>query len=236
MVRRGLGSNVQRAIALVAIALGSACSGEQNQTAKEDISTPTPNARRSTEIARSSGETPRTTSMPSDDVHDVAATSYMKANGVSLEQATERLLIESELSPHIEGIRERYGDRMAFISIESLPYQHLVVGLKGAAMEPTQHINVRGTDVRVEFEEGYPYTAHEFSEITSRASTRVLEFFPDATGLAGRPELGLIEVMVSGTDERRYLPAKEAFEAVAGIEIKLLLGRSAPRNLIDITH
>jgi hypothetical protein len=42
--------------------------------------------------------------------------------------------------------------------------------------------------------------------------------------------------MVSGTDEQRYLTAKAELEAVAGIEIKILLGRSPPRDLIDIPH
>jgi len=179
---------------------------------------------------------PRSAPVLGDDVPDVEASAYMEANGVSLEVARERLLIESELLPHVQDLRERYRERMAFISIESMPYQHLVVGLKGPAMEAAQHISVRGTDVRVEFEEGYPYTAREFSDIVSRASLRVLEFFPDATGLAGRPELGLIEVMVSGTDELSHVPAKEAFEAMTGVEIKILLGRSPPRNLIDIPH
>ena len=236
MSPRGMEASVRCAVILVVIALGSACSGEHDQAAGEVDPARTANARSSAEFSRASGEMRRSSAMLREDAPDVAATSYMKANGVSLEVATERLLIESELAPHIQDLTERYRERMAFISIESMPYQHLVVGLKGPAMEPAQHISVRGTDVRVEFEEGYPYTAREFSDIVSRASLRVLEFFPDATGLAGRPELGLIEVMVSGTDELSHVPAKEAFEAMAGIEIKVLLGRSPPRNLIDIPH
>ncbi len=236
MARHGIGTSMQRAIILVVIALGSACGGNQDQRVEEGNPAPAANARSGAEPSRAPGGMPRSAPVLGDDVPDVEASAYMEANGVSLEVARERLLIESELLPHVQDLRERYRERMAFISIESMPYQHLVVGLKGPATEPVQLISVRGTDVRVEFEEGYPYTAREFSDIVSRASLRVLEFFPDATGLAGRPELGLIEVMVSGTDELSHVPAKEAFEAVAGIEIKLLLGRSAPRNLIDFPH
>lgn len=236
MARHGIGTSMQRAIILVVIALGSACSGNQDQRVEEGSPAPAANARSGAEPSRAPGGMPRSAPVLGDDVPDVEASAYMEANGVSLEVAKERLLIESELLPHVQDLRERYRERMAFISIESIPYQHLVVGLKGPAMEPAQHISVRGTDVRVEFEEGYPYTAREFSDIVSRASLRVLEFFPDATGLAGRPELGLIEVMVSGTDELSHVPAKEAFEAMTGVEIKILLGRSPPRNLIDIPH
>ncbi len=236
MARHGIGTSMQRTIILVVIALGSACSGNQDQRVEEGNPAPAANARSGAEPSRAPGGMPRSAPVLGDDVPDVEASAYMEANGVSLEVARERLLIESELLPHVQDLRERYRERMAFISIESMPYQHLVVGLKGPAMEAAQHISVRGTDVRVEFEEGYPYTAREFSDIVSRASLRVLEFFPDATGLAGRPELGLIEVMVSGTDELSHVPAKEAFEAMTGVEIKILLGRSPPRNLIDIPH
>ena len=236
MARHGIGTSMQRAIILVVIALGSACSGNRDQRVEEGNPAPAANARSGAEPSRAPGGMPRSAPVLGDDVPDVETGAYMEANGVSLEVARERLLIESELLPHVQDLRERYRERMAFISIESMPYQHLVVGLKGPAMEPAQHISVRGTDVRVEFEQGYPYTAQEFSDIMSKASARALEFFPDVTGLSGRPELGLIEVMVSGTDERRYLAAKAELEAVAGIDIKILLGRSPPRNLIDIPH
>ena len=236
MAWHGIGPNVRRAFVLAAIALGSACGGKQDQPVEEGNPAPAANARSSAEPSRAPGGMPRSAPVLGNDVPDVEASAYMEANGVSLEVARERLLIESELMPHVQDLRERYRERMAFISIESTPYQHLVVGLKGPATEPVQLIRVRGTDVRVEFEQGYPYTAQEFSDIMSKASARALEFFPDVTGLSGRPELGLIEVMVSGTDEQRYLTAKAELEAVAGIEIKILLGRSPPRDLIDIPN
>lgn len=73
---------------------------------------------------------------------NVAAMSYMRDTGVSLETAKQRLQIESELPPYIAELRERYRDRIAFISVESQPDQLLVVGLKGMKMQPSQRLNV----------------------------------------------------------------------------------------------
>lgn len=161
---------------------------------------------------------------------EIAAKSYMKDTGVSLETAKRRIQIESELPPFIEDLKERYRDRLTFVSVESLPDQHLVVGLKGNGMEPAQRINVSGSAIRVEFEEGYPYTAQEFHAVMKKAIPRVVELIPDATSVDGRPELGLIEVWVRGTDEQAYQRAVVEIQKLTGLKVKLVLGKSLSRN------
>ncbi len=161
---------------------------------------------------------------------EIAAKSYMRDTGVSLEIAKRRVQIESELPPFIDDLKKRYRDRLTFVSVESLPDQHLVVGLKGSAMEPAQRIKVSGSAIRVEFEEGYPYTAQEFQVLLKKAIPRVVELMPDATSVDGRPELGLIEVRVRGTDEKEYQRAVMEIQKLTGLKVKLILGKSPSRN------
>ena len=85
---------------------------------------------------------------------DIAAKAYMSANGVSLDTAKRRLEVESELPSVIAELKRRYSDRLAFVSIENMPDQHLVVGLKGNMMEAARHFSVSDSSIRVEFEEG----------------------------------------------------------------------------------
>lgn len=161
---------------------------------------------------------------------NVAARSYMRDTGVSLETAKQRLQIESELPPFIAKLRERYRDRVAFISVESQPDQHLVVGLKGMKMQPSQRINVGASMIRVEFEEGYPYTEAEFEGVMKAAIAKVTALIPDATSVDGFPELNLIKVGVQGTDKESYLPAIKEVEEVTGLKVELVLGEQPFRN------
>lgn len=161
---------------------------------------------------------------------DAAARSYMRDTGVSPKIAQQRIQIESELPPHIERLKARYRERVAFVSIAHLPDQHLVVGLKGSAMESTQHITVGGSNIKVEFEEGYAYTEQEFIAIMKRAVPKVAELIPDATSVDGRPELGLIEIWVQGMDEDSYQPAAAEIEKMTDLKVKLVLGKTPSRN------
>lgn len=160
---------------------------------------------------------------------DAAARAYMRDTGVSLETAKWWIQIESELPPHIENLKARYKERAAFVSIASAPDQHLVVGLKGNAMESSQRINVGGSSIRVEFEEGYAYTEQEFLAIMKKAVPKVAELIPDATSVDGRPELGVIEIWVQGTSRDAYQPAISKIEQMTGLKVKLVLGKTPSR-------
>jgi len=162
---------------------------------------------------------------------DAAAESYMANSGVSLEVARRRLQIESELPPYIDALRSRYRDRVAFISVESSPDQHILVGLKGAAMESRQQITVSGSLVGVEFEPGYLYTEREFKAVLSKSISRITELIPRATGIIGRPELGMIQVRISGGDVDEYKDAVEEIQRATKLKVELIPGASVPRNL-----
>ncbi len=165
---------------------------------------------------------------------DTEAKSYMSHADVSLEEARERLQVQSELLPHIEKLRAQYADRLAFLSIEHHPDQHLRIGLKGYLAEPEQQINVSGTAVRVVFESGQPYTGQEFDQVMSDSHATIIAHFPDLTGISGRPELGAIEIFIEGFDTDAYEPAIKEIEAMTHLKVKLIPGRSRTRNLIDL--
>lgn len=165
---------------------------------------------------------------------DTEAKAYMSHADVSLEEARERLQVQSELPPHIEKLRAQYADRLAFLSIEHRPDQHLLIGLKGYPAEPEQQINVSGTAVRVVFESGLPYTEQEFDQVMSDSHATIITLFPDLTGISGRPELGAIEIFVEGFDTDAYEPAVKEVEAMTHLKVKLIPGRSRTRNLIDL--
>ena len=166
---------------------------------------------------------------------DAAAKSYMANSGVSLEVARRRLQIESELPPYIDALRSRYRDRVAFISVESSPDQHILVGLKGAAMESRQQITVSGSRVGVEFEPGYLYNEREFKAVLSRSIPRITELIPRATGIIGRPELGMIQVRISGGNVDEYKAAVEEIQRATKLKVELIPGASVPRNLAYTT-
>lgn len=159
---------------------------------------------------------------------DTAAKSYMEENRVSLNVAKQRLMIESEIQPYLEQLRERYKDRLAFISIEPQPHQYVRVGLKGNTMVPTQRIKVSGTVINVEFQQGYAYTQQEFRASLQAATPKIIELIPDAISINGRPELGAIEVWVRGTDNKSYLRATEQIEKATGLKVEIVLGTGRP--------
>ncbi|HEL4110354.1 TPA: hypothetical protein UM343_000446 [Stenotrophomonas maltophilia] len=161
---------------------------------------------------------------------DIAAKAYMSANGVSLDTAKRRLEVESELPSVIAELKRRYRDRLAFVSIENMPDQHLVVGLKGNMMEAARHFSVSDSSIRVEFEEGYPYTEKEFSETMHRVVPLVVELIPDAVSVDGRPELGMIDVSVRGADVKSYEVAKRRIEESAKLKVNIIPGRAPFRN------
>lgn len=165
---------------------------------------------------------------------DSAAKSYMADTAVSLETGRRRLQIESELPPHIDALRSRYRDQVAFISVESSPDQHILVGLKGPAMESRQHILVLGTRVGVEFEPGYLYNEREFKAMLSKFVPRITELIPRATGIIGRPELGMIQIRIRGGDVDEYRSAVEEIQTMTKLKVELIPGASVPRNLAYI--
>ena len=163
---------------------------------------------------------------------DTAAKSYMAHAGVSLEEARERLKVQSELDPHIERLRTQYAERLAFLIIEHRPDQHLRIGLKGSTSVPQQQINVAGTSVRVVFESGQLYTQQEFRAVMKKATPRILALFPDTTGISGRPERRAIEIHIQGHDTEAYAPAAKEIEAMTGLKVQFRPGMPRPRDLI----
>lgn len=161
---------------------------------------------------------------------NIAAKAYMNANGGTLDSAKRRLEIEAELPAVIAELKRRYKDRLAYVSIESMPDQHLVVGLKGNMMEAARILSVSDTAIRVEFEEGYPYTEKEFSETMHEIVPLVVELIPDAVSVDGRPELGMIDISVRGVDAKSYEAAKRKIEAASKLKVNIIPGRAPFRN------
>jgi len=170
-------------------------------------------------------------SAPSYIEDDVATRAYMLDAGVSFEEARSRLRVQAELDPHIVRLRTQYAERIAFLSIEAHPDQHLRIGLKGAAVEPDQVITVDGTPVRVQFESGQPYTGQEFSQVLAKAAPVIYTLIPDVTGISGQPERRAIEIHIQGFDTDVYEPAVKELEAMTRLKIEFRPGMSRSRNL-----
>lgn len=167
---------------------------------------------------------------PETDEYEVEAVAFSKGSGVSLEEARRRIEAGSDIDFHIQALRQRYQSRLTFISIEQHPDQHIVVGLQGPAMEPTRRVGSGEKSIRVEFEEGYPYTDSEFGDLMKRASARAMELIPDVTGVGGRPELGAISIHVEGASSEPYNKAVKDLEKEFGLTVELALGRARERN------
>ncbi|RRU14931.1 hypothetical protein [Stenotrophomonas sp. 278] len=156
----------------------------------------------------------------------------MAYSGVSLEEARNRLRVQAEIDPHIERLRTQHAERLAFVSIEAHPDQHLRIGLKGAAVEPDQVITIAGTAVRVIFQSGQPYTQQEFSEVLAKTARVISGLIPDVTGISGQPERRAIEIHIEGSDTEVYEPAVKEIEAMSGLKVEFRTGTSRSRNLM----
>jgi hypothetical protein len=154
-----------------------------------------------------------------------------RVNMLDRQQLTEALMYQLD-----EHVRAHYADRLAYLVEEQAPDVHLRVGLKGTTPEPDQIVDVAGTPVRVRFEVGQPYNAEEFSAMLSRIQPTITELFPDVTGIAGQSHLQHIEIDVEGTNAEDYQHAVAQIESLTGMKVKLKLGTSRPRDLIDMPH
>lgn len=163
---------------------------------------------------------------------DTALRAYIADTGVSLEEARNRLRVQAEIGPHIERLRAQHAERLAFISIEAHPDQHLRIGLKGAAVEPDQVITIAGTSVRVVFQSGQPYTQQEFSQVLAKTARVISGLIPDVTGISGQPERRAIEIHIEGFDTEVYEPAVKEIEAMSGLKVEFRTGTSRSRNLM----
>lgn len=156
----------------------------------------------------------------------------LEALGQWIDTSNQQQMVEALLDHHAEYVRTRYKDRLAFVSIERQPDLHLRVGLKGEEKEPDLHLPIAGTTIRVKVETGYPYTQDEFRAVLEKVRPTIETLIPDVTGIAGRPELNLIEIHVQGTNEQHYQHALAQIESLAGLKAKVRLGTSRPRDLL----
>lgn len=161
---------------------------------------------------------------------EVAVAAFAKGFGLSQEEARKRMEASSAIDQYVETLRERYKDRLTFISIEQHPDQHIVVGLKGPQMVPTQLMSDEGATVRVEFEEGYPYDDAEFAAIIKNSLEEAKKLIPDITGMEGKPELGVIRIHVQDQSDNGQSKAAVKLGKMFGIKFEIFYGQARNTN------
>lgn len=161
---------------------------------------------------------------------DMTASALAKGFGVSLEEARTRIEAQDAIGKYIEQLRERYKSRLTFISIEQVPDQHIVVGLKGPQMVPTQRMSDEGATVRVEFEEGYPYDDAEFTATIENSLKEAKKLIPDITGVEGKPELGVIIIHVQDQSDNGHSRAAAKLSKMFGVKFEIAYGKSRDIN------
>ena len=152
--------------------------------------------------------------------------------GQTIDTSNQQQMVEALLGEHVEYVRARYKDRLAFVSVESQPDLHLRVGLKGEEKESDLHLPIAGTTVSVKVETGYPYTQEELRALLKKVTPTIRTLIPDVTGIAGHPERNLIEILVHGTNEQNYQHARAQIESLTGLKVKISLGMGYERNLM----
>lgn len=162
---------------------------------------------------------------------EMTIAAFAEGFGVSEEEARKRIEASDAIDQYIESLRERYKDRLAFISIEQHPDQHIVVGLKGPQMVPSRRLSGEGATVRVEFEEGYPYNDAEFKVLISNAAKEARKIIPRITGIEGRPELGTIRIHTQDHSDNGHSEAAAKLSRMFGVKFEIVYGQSPEKNL-----
>jgi hypothetical protein len=155
---------------------------------------------------------------------DVAAEAFSNDFGVSVEEARARIEADDAISEYAAVLRERYKQRLTFISVEQHPDQHIVVGLKGPQRVATQRLGDSNQTIRVEFEEGYPYDESEFATIVEKVAAEAVKLIPRVVGVEGRPEVGTIRIHVEGHTDDGYRDTVEQLRKAYGAEIEVVHG------------
>ncbi|WP_282297464.1 hypothetical protein [Stenotrophomonas sp. PS02289] len=179
-------------------------------------------------LAQSTAASPGPEARPSEAEMTVAA--FSESFGVSQDEARKRIEAGEAIDQYVESLRERYKSRLTFISIEQSPDQHIVVGLKGPQMVPTQRMSEEGATVRVEFEEGYPYDQAEFRTIVQNSLKEAKKLIPGITGMEGRPELGTIRIHVQDRSDNGHSKAAAKLGQMFGVKFEIVYGQGRSTN------
>lgn len=164
------------------------------------------------------------------DEAEVTVAAFAQDFGVTKQEARNRIEASDAIGQYVETLSERYKGRLTFISIEQYPDQHIVVGLKGPQMVPTQRMSGEGATVRVEFEEGYPYDKAEFRAIVENSLKEAKKLIPGITGMEGKPELGTIRIHVQDRSDNGHSKAAAQLGAKFGVKFEIVYGQGRSAN------
>ena len=153
------------------------------------------------------------------------ASEYARATGVTLDEATRRLLAQQGSVAATDGVAQVFRDRLAGIAIEHAPIYRIVVLLTGDAPVADQHIVAGGIDVPIVFRTGARATREAVVAAIGRhqAEIRATLRVPPGIGLDQRTGEMVITARRADVDTfgERGLAAR--FGDLTGVPVRLMV-------------
>ena len=126
------------------------------------------------------------------------AAQYANSDNLSLEEASQRLRVQTGLDRIVSQLRATYSTRLAGISLGEKPVFQLVVKLTGIRPVPNQQVIVAGVKVPITFTYGARATLAQLILASSRHVARLQRALPGMQALGTDERTGELVAMVYG--------------------------------------